>query len=167
MLVAIGGVASANVRQGKGKVEKEIVPLKVGDRCPVFNFEDIHGKKVSLKKFRGQYVFIDIWATWCPPCRDELPYLRILEQNLKDKNICFVSISCDKDKQKWKNMVDKENLGGVQLYMGSDRDFMEAFGNRKIPRFVLVDPKGKIVSPKTSRPSEAETEPMLRALKGI
>ena len=132
----------------KGKaIEKEERPLQAGDRCPNFSFEDIHGKKVSLKALKGKYIFIDIWATWCPPCRDELPFLKVLEEKFKDKNIWFVSISCDNDKKKWIEMV--------------------AFGNRKIPRFILVDRKGKIISPKTTRPSEPETETMLKALKGL
>ena len=85
----------------------------------------------------------------------------------KDKNIWFVSISCDNDKKKWIEMVKGDKLGGIQLHMGDDWSFMEAFGNRKIPRFILVDRKGKIISPKTTRPSEPETETMLKALKGL
>lgn len=152
----------------KNQVKKEEAKsLQAGDRCPNFSYEDIHGNKVTLKDLRGKYVYIDIWATWCPPCRDELPFLKTLEEKFKDKNIWFVSISCDKNKEKWMKMVKEEKLGGIQLHMGKDWSFMEAFNNRKIPRFILVDRKGKIISPKTSRPSEPETEEMLRALKGI
>lgn len=157
----------AQARKKEKTIEKEERPLQAGDRCPNFSFEDIHGKKVSLKALRGKYIFIDIWATWCPPCRDELPFLKVLEEKFKDKNIWFVSISCDNDKKKWIEMVKGDKLGGIQLHMGDDWSFMEAFGNRKIPRFILVDRKGKIISPKTSRPSEPETETMLKALKGL
>lgn len=157
----------AQARKKEKTIEKEERPLQAGDRCPNFSFEDIHGKKVSLKALRGKYIFIDIWATWCPPCRDELPFLKVLEEKFKDKNIWFVSISCDNDKKKWIEMVKGDKLGGIQLHMGDDWSFMEAFGNRRIPRFILVDRKGKIISPKTTRPSEPETETMLKALKGL
>ena len=96
------------------------------DRCPNFSFEDIDGKKVTLKSLKGKYIFIDIWATWCPPCRDELPFLKVLEEKFKDRNIWFVSISCDKDKKKWVEMVKREKLGGIQLHMGDDWSFMDS-----------------------------------------
>ncbi len=166
ILSSITSVEAQERKNGK-TMEKEERPLQAGDRCPNFSFEDIDGKKVTLKSLKGKYIFIDIWATWCPPCRDELPFLKVLEEKFKDRNIWFVSISCDKDKKKWVEMVKREKLGGIQLHMGDDWSFMEAFGNRKIPRFILVDPKGKIISPKTSRPSEPGTEVMLKALKGL
>ena len=155
VLSCVTSVEAQERKKGK-TIEKEERPLQAGDRCPNFSFEDIDGKKVSLKALKGKYIFMDIWATWCPPCRDELPLLKVLEEKFKDRNIRFVSISCDRDK-----------LGGIQLHMGDDWAFMEAFGNRKIPRFILIDRKGKIISPKTTRPSEPETEVMLKALKGL
>lgn len=166
------GVMPLQAQKNVGKkenirLERKDIALKPGDRCPNFVFEDISGKKVSLKSLRGKYVFIDIWASWCPPCRDELPFLKILEEKFRGNKIWFVSISCDRKKEKWQKMVHEQRLGGIQLNMGTDRTFMDAFGNRKIPRFVLVDKRGKIISPKTSRPSETETESMLRELKGI
>ena len=103
----------AQARKKEKTIEKEERPLQAGDRCPNFSFEDIHGKKVSLKALRGKYIFIDIWATWCPPCRDELPFLKVLEEKFKDKNIWFVSISCDNDKKKWIEMVKGDKLGGI------------------------------------------------------
>lgn len=166
MILALSNTLWANMYVKDEKVNKA-TPLQAGDRCPEFKFEDVSGKMVSSKDLKGKYLFIDIWATWCPPCRDELPYLQELEEKFKGKNIHFVSISCDNNKQKWQQFVKDKNLGGIQLRMGDDWSFMEAFGNRKIPRFVLVSPKGIIISPKASRPSEAETEEMLWSLKGI
>ena len=83
------------------------------------------------------------------------------------KKIVFVSISCDKDKAAWEKMVKEQGLGGVQLHNGGDREFMTAFGIRGIPRFILLDKKGKIVNPNMTRPSNPETEKTLKALKGI
>ncbi|MDE6451195.1 MAG: TlpA family protein disulfide reductase, partial [Odoribacter sp.] len=98
-----------------------------GQPSPTFKYLDINGKEVSLKDLAGKYVYIDVWATWCGPCRGELPHLKKLEHRFKGKNIAFVSISCDQDKSAWEKMVKEEKLGGIQLHNGGDREFMEAY----------------------------------------
>ena len=142
-------------------------PLKAGMQAPNFSYEDINGKIVNLKDLQGKYVYIDIWATWCMPCRGELPYLQELKQEMKNKNIVFVCISCDKDTEEWKKMVKNEGLEGIQLHVGSDKSFMKAFGVRTIPRFILIDPEGKIINPEMTRPSQSETLETLSKLKDI
>ena len=141
--------------------------LKEGDQAPTFKYLDINGKEVSLSDLEGKYVYIDVWATWCGPCQYELPHLKELEKKMHGKKIVFVSISCDKDKAAWEKMVKEQGLGGVQLHNGGDREFMTAFGIGGIPRFILLDKKGKIVNPNMTRPSNPETEKTLKALKGI
>lgn len=92
--------------------------LTIGKPSPLFkNYESNKGKKMALSDFQGKYVFIDVWATWCGPCKYEIPYLKELEQKYHGKNITFLSISVDrqKDKEKWKKMILKEGLGGIQL----------------------------------------------------
>lgn len=81
-----------------------------GQPAPDFSFPDMDGNMVSLEDLRGKYVYIDIWATYCSPCRAEIPYLQKLEEKLKDKNIYFVSISVDTNKKTWENMVKKISL---------------------------------------------------------
>lgn len=110
-----------------------------------------------IDDLKGKYVYIDVWATWCGPCRGEIPALKGLEHTYEGKDIHFVSISCDKDKKAWENMVKKEELKGVQLHMGTDRSFMDAYYINGIPRFILLDRNGNIVSANMSRPSNAQT----------
>ena len=141
--------------------------LKEGDQAPTFKYLDINGKEVSLSDLKGKYVYIDIWATWCGPCTGELPHLKELEKKMHGKKIVFVSISCDKDKAAWEKMVKEKGLEGVQLHNGGDRAFMDAFGVKFVPRFILLDKKGKVVNANMTRPSNAETEKTLKALKGI
>ena len=142
-------------------------PLKAGMKAPGFSYRDVDGNVVCLKDLRGKYVYIDVWATWCMPCRGESPALKELKEKMRDKNIHFVCISCDKDIDKWKQMVKDDRLSGIQVNTGGDRAFMEAFGIRGIPRFILLDPKGKIVDPKMTRPSQSVTLQTLMSLKGI
>ena len=87
-----------------------------------------------------------------------------LEKNLHHKNICFVSISCDMDVEKWKAKVKEEGMTGIQLNTGGDKNLMKAFAIRGIPRFVLLDPEGKVVNPEMTRPSQKVTLQTLQAL---
>ena len=142
--------------------------LKNGDMSPFFSYESIDGKTVSLSDFKGKYVYIDVWATWCAPCISQVPYLKALEKRFHSKNIVFVSISVDKEdvKGKWKQMVADKALGGVQLFADNsfDSDFMTAYAINSIPRFILIDPQGKIVDLEAPRPSFDKTEGLLMRL---
>ena len=138
-----------------------------GEKCPAFKFKDINGKEVALEDFKGKYVYIDCWATWCGPCKRELPYLKKLEEKYKDRNIVFVSISSDKDVEAWKKMVNMDKLGGIQLNIGADRSFHNALKINSIPRFLLIDPEGYFVSDDAPRPSNSQIEILFDSLKGL
>jgi thiol-disulfide isomerase/thioredoxin len=140
-----------------------------GKPSPLFaGYENHKGGTTSLADFKGKYVYIDVWATWCGPCRKEIPYLKQVEAQYHDKNIVFVSISVDKEKDhdKWKTMVKDEQLGGVQLIADKDwkSDFVVAYGIRSIPRFILIDPQGKIVRSDAPRPSDPKLKKLLDKL---
>ncbi|WP_363431329.1 TlpA family protein disulfide reductase [Chitinophaga ginsengisegetis] len=136
--------------------------------APDFSYEDVSGKKVSLKDLRGKYVYIDVWATWCGPCKMEIPHLSKIEALYEHKKIRFVSLSVDKtaDKQKWKDFVQKGNLKGIQLLADKDfqSDFVQKFNINAIPRFILIGPDGKIVSADALRPSNPELKALLDKL---
>lgn len=138
-----------------------------GQPSPEFKYLDINGKEVNLKDLAGKYVYIDVWATWCGPCRGELPHLKELEHKFEKKNIDFVSISCDQDKAAWQKMVKEDKLGGIQLHTGGDQSFMDTFMIRGIPRFILLDREGKIIAADMTRPSNPKTTETLNALEGI
>lgn len=70
-------------------------PLRVGDPAPNFTFSGLDGKIVSLADYRGQVVLVNIWATWCPPCVDEMPSMEKLYQELKDENFEILAVSID------------------------------------------------------------------------
>ena len=141
--------------------------LAEGQPSPKFNYEDINGKMVSLDDLKGKYVYIDCWATWCGPCCKEIPHLQELEHDYASKNIHFVSISCDKNKNAWETKVKNDKLGGVQLIIGRDRSFMDAYMVSGIPRFILLDKDGNIVKADAPRPSTKEIRILLNGLKGL
>ena len=143
--------------------------ISEGDMSPDFNYVDINGKMVSLKSLRGTYVYIDMWATWCGPCKKEIPFLKELEHEYAGKNIQFVSISSDrpKDKEKWKTMVKEKELGGIQLFANGDEDFANAYIVQGIPHFILIDREGRALKMKAPRPSSEEIRPLFNSLEGI
>ncbi|GIR11785.1 MAG: hypothetical protein CM15mP23_03600 [Cryomorphaceae bacterium] len=71
-----------------------------------------------MSSFKGSLVYVDVWATWCGPCKAEIPYLKSLEQDYHEQNIIFLSVSVDTNKDEWLKMVKEEELGGVQLWAG-------------------------------------------------
>lgn len=131
--------------------------LSKGKPSPSVAFEDINGKTVTLESLRGFYVYIDVWATWCVPCRGEIPHLQQLEQMLHGTNIAFVSLSCDRDKEKWAATVKENNMTGIQLWGGEDNEFLQKYRINGIPRFIFLDPEGRIVNPDMTRPSDPST----------
>lgn len=139
-----------------------------GTNSPTFNYENHKGGTSKLEDFKGKYVYIDVWATWCGPCRAEIPHLKNLEQEMHDKNIEFVSISIDqqKDHDKWKKFVIEKQLGGVQLMADKeDSDFIKSYKINSIPRFILLGPDGKIINADAPRPSSKDIKELLKQLK--
>jgi thiol-disulfide isomerase/thioredoxin len=134
---------------------------KKGNPSPKFNdLENFNGGTTSLDDLKGKYVYIDVWATWCGPCKKEIPYLQKLEQKFHGKNIEFVSISIDNVSKKtsWKQMVADKDMSGTQLFAGEDQSFVKAYNISGIPRFILLDPQGNIVDANALRPSNPSLE---------
>lgn len=136
--------------------------------APDFTYNSVEGKMVSLKDLRGKYVYIDVWATWCAPCKAEIPFLTKVEEAYHGKNIHFVSLSVDgmKDKDKWISYVREHQLQGIQVMADKDfnSEFIKKFNINSIPRFILIDPKGNIVEADAKRPSDPALRKQLDAL---
>ena len=139
-----------------------------GKPSPDFKGVDVNGKEYTLADFRGKYVYIDVWATWCGPCRQEIPYLKKLDEDYKDAQIVFLSLSVDQDKAKWEKMVKEQSMSGVQLHIGQNSSFQQAYKIEGIPHFILLDREGRIIDKKMSRPSMDEvTRERIENLEGI
>ncbi len=130
-----------------------------------FSGTDRSDKKVSVSDFKGKVVVVDVWATWCGPCRKELPSLKALEKEYHDKNVVFLSISLDeaKDKQKWMDFIQREGLTGVQLFGGNGlaSDVAKLYNIKGIPRFMVFGKNGKIVTDNAPRPSDPSLKYMI------
>jgi thiol-disulfide isomerase/thioredoxin len=132
---------------------KNKMKAMIGQPSVAFNYENHKGGKTTLADLKGKYVYIDMWATWCAPCKKEIPFLKEVEAKYHGKDIEFVSISVDKNKDAWTKMVTEKELGGIQLHYGGDQEFSKAYQITGIPRFILLDPNGNIVDADAPRPS--------------
>jgi thiol-disulfide isomerase/thioredoxin len=136
--------------------------------APNFDFENHKGGNTTLESLKGKYVYVDLWATWCGPCRAEIPSLKKMEETFHGRNIEFVSISIDseKDYEKWKTFVTEKALTGTQLYAAkaNQTEFVKAFEVNSIPRFILIDPKGVVVDADAKRPSDPRLQEQLNKL---
>ena len=138
-----------------------------GKPSPKFtNFENYKGGTTSLDDLKGKYVYIDVWATWCGPCKQQIPFLKKIEDEYHGKNIEFVSISTDRKNKydAWKKMIVDRQMGGIQLYAGSDQSFSQQYQINSIPRFILVDPEGNIVDADAPRPSDPRLKELFNSL---
>ena len=129
-----------------------------------FSYPDQHGKMVSLSDFKGKIVVVDVWATWCAPCKQEIPYLKKMEEEFKGKDVVFISVSLDyeKDKKKWATMLKEKDLNGIQLFAGGWTKITEDYAIKTIPRFMVFDKKGNVVSTNSPRPSDPKLNEMLQ-----
>ena len=150
------------------KFEK-VKKLAKGQPSPSFNYENYKGGTTSLESLKGKYVYVDVWATWCGPCKQEIPSLKATELAYRGKNIEFVSLSIDqqKDHETWKKMVADLQLEGIQLMADKDwkSQFAVDYAVDGIPRFILIDPNGNIVSADAPRPSDPKLKELFTSLK--
>lgn len=140
---------------------------KPGEKASDFTYPDLDGKMVSLSDFKGKVVLVDVWATWCGPCKEQFPALIKLEKEFHgNKDIVFMGVSLDeaKDKQKWLDMIKEKGLGGIQLFASGWSKIAKDYKITGIPRFMLFDKKGNIYSVNAPRPSSPELKVMIEKL---
>ncbi len=148
------------------KYNTDNVP-KEGEPAIDFTYPDKGGTEFSLSTFKGKLVYIDVWATWCGPCISEIPALHKLEQEYHNKNVSFISISIDEDKDAWLKMVNEKELGGIQLWAGNlwGSDSIEGITKNyaiyNIPRFMLFSLNGTVISTNAPRPSSSAIRSLL------
>ena len=139
---------------------------KEGEPAIGFTYPDKDGEKISLSDFKGTLVYVDVWATWCGPCRAEIPSLQQLEADYHGKDITFMSVSVDTNKEAWEKMVADKELGGIQLWADGWSEITKDYAIFGIPRFMLFDAEGNVISTNAPRPSSDEIRGLLNANLG-
>lgn len=151
-LISTDSIFIANYTNNYNKIKA----LSKGNPSPSFEYKNYKGATTSLADLKGKLIYIDIWATWCGPCKSQIPYLGKLEERFHDQNIEFVSISIDnpKDEDKWIAMIEDKAMGGIQLIADKawKSSIVKDYVIKGIPRFILLDQKGNIIDANSSRP---------------
>lgn len=124
--------------------------VAIGKQASIVVLKDIAGNTFDLRNYRGKYILIDFWASWCKPCREEHPLLRELNERFKSKNILFVSISMESDQKNWRKAVADDQLTWTQLNdpMALKGPLAESYALKALPFNCVVDPQGKIIATK-------------------
>lgn len=144
--------------------ERPISILQPGELAPNLMYPDTSGQLLSMADFKGKYKYIDIWATWCTPCKQEIPSLQCLEKEFEGQDIVFISISIDKNRKAWENFVRTQQLGGIQLWAGDWAELPRELELGSVPRFMLIDPEGCWVDVNAPRPSNLKLKEILKKL---
>lgn len=122
------------------------VGFEKGNAIPDFTVTDLKGKKTSIKDYRGKVVMLNFWATWCPPCRAEMPSMEKLWNKSKDKNFVILAVSVDQDEtQKVADFI-KTNKYTFPVFHDYDGKLSEMFLVRSIPTTYILDKDGVILS---------------------
>ena len=138
----------------------ERVSSTPGAPFPNVGLIDTDGNTVTIDKFRGKYVYVDLWASWCIPCCKEVPYLQKLEKDMKGSNVVFVSISVDESQQAWRDKMAELDMHGNQLW-NNDNKLCDRLNVSGIPHFLIYDKEGRLHTYSAQRPSSGD------ALKNI
>lgn len=127
------------------QVIPNLAPMKDNSPTPDFTLTDITGKKVALKDFRGKFVFLNFWASWCVPCREEMPTMERLYQDFKNKNFIVLAVNV-KDNQQDALAFVKELKLTYPVVLDPDGDVGLLYGAFGLPTTYLIGPKGEALA---------------------
>ena len=166
------GLAQLKEVTAKYKLDNRYVNKFISNRATIkgspfpagLTFTDTNGNTHTIDEFKGKYIYIDLWASWCGPCCKEVPHLQTLEKELQNPNVAFLSISIDSKPEPWKKKMADLNMHGNQWHdpqglLGKNLNVMG------IPFFVIYDKEGKLYMHNAPRPSHPQTKAMLEELK--
>jgi len=122
-----------------------MIPIKGDKKAPDFSLQDLNGKKFGLNQFKGKVIFINFWATWCGPCKEEMPSMEVLHQQFKEKKFILLAVSVDYGDQK----LVKEFINRYQytfpVLIDPKCNTLDLFQVKGIPATFLIDKKGRMI----------------------
>ena len=123
----------------------KINPIKGNRKAPDFSLKDLNGKGVEIKQFNGKVIFLNFWATWCGPCKEEMPGMEALHQQLKEKNFVMLTISVDYEGIKPVQEFINKHQYTFPVLLDPKGETLDLFEVKGIPTTFLIDKKGKML----------------------
>ena len=125
--------------------------------APDFAFTDLVGNEITLDNLKGKLIFLNFWATWCGPCRHEIPDFIEFYDTYKEQGIEIIGISVDKSEKKVKNFMDKHKIN-YPVAMATNKIMGDYKPGRYIPTTIIINPNGEIVEKKVGIMDKATLE---------
>ncbi len=141
--------------------------LEKGMPAPLFDAISVDNKPVPLAQLKGKFIAIDVWATWCAPCREQSPYFEKFAVKYKDQPIQFVALSTDERIDNWYVEAKSKSKSVLQLHANTIQKFYKEYNIEGIPHFILIDPQGNFVNSQMPYPSDKMFEKLLREALGL
>ncbi|HOK55861.1 MAG TPA: redoxin domain-containing protein [bacterium] len=126
-----------------------------GKKAPDFNLKDIEGKSITLSSYEGKVVLLNFWASWCPPCREELKVIQKIYNEYKDKGVIVLCVNSGEDKEKVEDFIDENNYK-FPVLLDTDSKVSDNYKVNTIPRVLLINKDGIVVKDLTGYTSENE-----------
>ena len=134
-----------------------------GEKAIDFTLTDLDGKTVSLSDYRGKNVYLNFFATWCPPCRAEMPDIEKMYQKYKDKDFVVLAVDLGEDSDTVKSFI-KENGYSFRVLLDSDQSVGQQYATTAIPVSVFIDKNGNVLAKRVGALREAEMEHYIKIL---
>jgi peroxiredoxin len=119
--------------------------VQAGDSAPDFKITADNGKVITRTDFGGKLLVLNFWATWCPPCVQEIPSLDQMQQQLKDKGVVVLAVSVDRNEQSYKDFLKRVPVSFTTA-RDPEANISSEYGTYKYPETYVIDSKGKVVA---------------------
>ncbi len=163
LLIVLGVVAAALVFVTSGRQSK---PVRVGDAAPDFRLQALDGRSVGLSDLRGKVVMVHFWATWCPPCVDEIPSIDRLSRSFPGQDFEVLAVSVDEGGEGAVKPFLQRNRLALPVLLNPDRSVPGRYGTFKFPETYIVDRSG-VVRYKIIGAENWDSPDAIQAIKGL
>lgn len=161
-MVAVVLLAGLALVLGNSMRERVVV---VGDSAPNFTVTTDHGRQVSTKEFGGKVLVVNFWATWCPPCVEEMPSLQAMAQQLGPKGVVVLGVSVDKNGASYKRFLDQAKVS-FETSRDPEANISADYGTFKYPETYIIDRDGK-VRQKIIGPQDWTAPEVIRSIEAL
>lgn len=154
-----------NYKKAQAELKERCERMKIGNPAPMFTFKTVKGKNSDISKYKGKVLVLDFWASWCGPCRQEIPNMKKYYEEFKGKDVEFLSVSIDAKKKDWEKAMNEEKMAWPQGWVeDGGKNVMDLYQFSGIPFILVLDKDGHIYA-KNVR-GEAIRQAVEKALSG-